>query len=88
MASIKAQQEAFAKKGQKKVSTGTSHSKAQNIGNKTAKKMASIKAQQEAFACKGKRTDSLQVGRGNIAAERMASIKAQQEAFAGKGRKV
>jgi len=83
MASIKAQQEAFAQKGR---STGSSTPQAKK-GSFAAQRMASIKAQQAAFAQKGKPSEnsSPQVGRGNLAAQRMASIKAQQTAFAQKG---
>ena len=88
MASIKAQQKAFAKKGQRNeddIAPPVSR------GNLAAERMASIKAQQEAFAKKGQRNEddiAPPVSRGNLAAERMASIKAQQEAFANKGKKV
>jgi hypothetical protein len=52
MAAIKAQQEAFAKKGQKsedEIPVPVSR------GNLAAEKMAAIKAQQEAFAKKGQK---------------------------------
>jgi len=85
MASVKAHQEAFARKGQNTEKTFPKIGR----GIIAAERMASIKAQQKAFARKGKKTESSipKIGRGNIAAERMASIKAQQEAFARKGQK-
>jgi len=85
MASIRIQQEAFARKGQKTESSIPRVGR----GNIAAERIASIKKQQEAFARKGRpriEYDTRNFGRGNVAAEKMASIKTQQEAFSRKGR--
>jgi len=82
---VKAQQEAFAKKGRKK----TEEMPKVGRGNVAEERMAAIKAQQEAFAQKGvkKAEDKPKVGRGNILAQKMASIMRAQQAFAKKGTK-
>jgi len=85
MASIRVEQEAFARKGQNTESSIPRVGR----GNVAAERMASIKAQQEAFAQKGRpreEANTRKIGRGNVAAEKMAAIKAQQEAFSMKGR--
>merc|ERR1712176_408699 len=78
IAMLKAQQDAFAKKG----NPSEKDEPEVGRGNVAAERMAAIKAQQEEAAKKLEK--NTEVGRGNVAAERMAQIKAQQEATAKK----